>query len=833
MEGIVELPDPAGCVEAAPSQATLPDHLVAIRGGQWVLWKWAGLRGAGFPGHLVAQLAAPECAAAADELLRREDEIEESRRRTRGKARSEPEHAAGAATRRQLQNNKVANAQQTFVAEFQLSVQKQSRHIRQVAADERFQMAVLLQNRKGLRHVLRSLSEGDDGQIKRGFKERQNEELIACYLQRYCLKNDTIGFFGPMGWAQIVPNASGLSARPGPSLVASSGVYFENWCIESLAEKYSADPGIMPWIPPRLLPLWRLEGRKLCLPGGSFAPLPPLHAAILQMCNGERTARQIAAEICAMPGSDGAGEVEVYGILAGLAARNVISWQFELPYDLHPENRLRELLNRIEDPEQRTPALEQLAELERARDEVAAATGRAALDQALEHLDTTFTRLTGKDPTRLPGSIYAGRTLIYSDCQRNLELKVGGDILASLEDPLSLLLTSARWFSFQAANAFRRVFGEIHRDLARRSRNGSVELLPFWMRAEPFLLDPAKCLSRDVVPEFHKRWARVLSAAPGQRCVQLHSAEIGRAVLEAFSAPQPGWPLARYHSPDIMIAADSLDAIGRNDFLFVLGEMHITMNTTRGSFAVSQHPSPDQLFRAIECDTTRPGLVPIVPRTWPRVTNRTSVVLVSSRDFHLEVSRHSLANAPREQVLPISSFVVDDSPAGLVVRTRDGRLCFDLLDAFNEALSSGALGLIRTFKPGRYTPRILIDRLVIARESWTFDAADLQSLLRKEEHQRYLAVRRWRRRWALPRFVFVTVPVEPKPFYVDFDSPIYVEIFVKSVRRLADSGLAERTLSVSEMLPAPNQLWLPDAAGNTYAAELRIVARDVLNESSP
>jgi hypothetical protein len=73
--------------------------------------------------------------------------------------------------------------------------------------------------------------------------------------------------------------------------------------------------------------------------------------------------------------------------------------------------------------------------------------------------------------------------------------------------------------------------------------------------------------------------------------------------------------------------------------------------------------------------------------------------------------------------------------------------------------------------------------------------------------------------------VFVVSPAEPRPFYVDFDSPVYVNILAKAVRRLARQDPGGR-LTVTEMLPTPDQTWLTDDAGNAYTAELRFVAVD-------
>ena len=80
----------------------------------------------------------------------------------------------------------------------------------------------------------------------------------------------------------------------------------------------------------------------------------------------------------------------------------------------------------------------------------------------------------------------------------------------------------------------------------------------------------------------------------------------------------------------------------------------------------------------------------------------------------------------------------------------------------------------------------------------------------------------------MPRFVFTKSSVEVKPFYVDFASPIYVNIFAKVVRRTLETGGENPLILVSEMLPTADQAWLPDNEGERYTSELRIVALDLL-----
>ena len=143
-----------------------------------------------------------------------------------------------------------------------------------MAGDNRFREAVLWQNRHAIRSGLDALLRETPRSGSRGSKQRQHEELVANYLQRYCVKNDTIGFFGPVGWAQIVSQDEIFSASPGSNLLAARKVYFESWCIDALANKLSENKELRPWIAPRRLPYIRLEGTKLYLLSSQAIPDP-------------------------------------------------------------------------------------------------------------------------------------------------------------------------------------------------------------------------------------------------------------------------------------------------------------------------------------------------------------------------------------------------------------------------------------------------------------------------------------------------------------------------------------------------------------------------------
>ncbi|HZR49816.1 MAG TPA: hypothetical protein VFB06_09890, partial [Streptosporangiaceae bacterium] len=78
---------------------------------------------------------------------------------------------------------------------------------------------------------------------------------------------------------------------------------------------------------------------------------------------------------------------------------------------------------------------------------------------------------------------------------------------------------------------------------------------------------------------------------------------------------------------------------------------------------------------------------------------------------------------------------------------------------------------------------------------------------------------------------FYRVPVELKPTAADFRSLVLVNLLAKHIRQTHAAGHAEYT--VTEMLPAPDQLWLTDRHGHRYSSELRIVTYDTLTDDQP
>lgn len=831
----------------------------------WALWRWVGLRGAGFPAENVLALAAPQAVAAADALLAAEAEVERSLAlaHTAVHAALDALRGAGAwedASQREpllkalrsLKKGKLPEAldmatalptwqtlqqaiehRQTTQAGFDQAfgdgIRQVSENVRRVASEPRFQEAVTWQNRHALHSGLLTLLDRAES-AQRSKKQRQQEELVANYLQRYCVKNDTIGFFGPVGWARWVDAQHSVKGQPGPGLLRKRTVYFESWGIDTLAQTINQAVSLRPWMRPRRLPYFHLEGNVLLAPGRPPLPLAPRTAAVLQVCDGQRTARQLAHDLLpvGIPGLQ--VEADVFAVLEELLRYKLIVWAFEVPLETFPERHLRQLLQGIGEDGPRQAALTPLDELEAARDGVAAAVGDAAgLDQALNHLEKTFSRLTATAPTRAHGQTYSGRTLVYEDCLRDFDMELGQALLAALAPPLALLLTSARWLAFQVADHVRKTFQALYAENSGRTGQATISAMSFATQTQPHLFGPGAEAFDAIRLAYQQKWAEVLAVPTGTRCVRYDSQRLQSAVMTTFYAPDSGWEYARYHSPDIMIAADSLTAIQQGDYQLVLGEIHAALNTLGAAFWLAQHPAPDDLFKAMASDLPGVHLTYAIPKNWPSMTTRTHRALFPPQNFHLAFGHDPVA-APPSQILPISALVIEEVDGRLIMRSRDGRSQFDLLEAFTPTLIRLLGGLSDPFGlagQAGYTPRLMLDNLVVARETWRVQVDAASFAYAKDEGERFLEARRWAQALGIPRLAFGRVSIERKPFFVDFDSPTYINILAKMIRRTAEDKKADPTLTMREMLPRPDQTWLTDAQGHRYTSELRLVALDL------
>jgi hypothetical protein len=744
-------------------------------GARWRLWDQFALRGAGFPAAGVLRLAPDGLAEAAD--------------------KADPDKPEWA----------------EFSEQFTAAAADTAHELLRIAARPDFREAVAWQNRPVLSSGIKPFLAWtpDKG---RSSMPRQREELVAHYWQRFCVKNDTIGFFGPVGWGRWDLSTAGLAVDPGEGLLAGTEVYFASWAIDTLAATIAADPAVPSWTAPRRVPFIRRDGDTVIVPGRPPQPATPAQLAVLDLCDGIRPARAIAE---ALP------ELDIPTTLAELVKRRWVHWRLEIPADARPERGLRAWLSTVGDDELRTRGLSALDELERGRDAVAAACGPDELVEALTALEQRFVALTDTAAVREKSTGTAPcRALVYADSRRAATARIGQGVLDALA-PLEPLLDSAGWLTSRLAAAVMSRARGVFTALAAR---GPVNLAEFWFACMPILHGHAGAEAEGLRREFQDRWRRILAPEPDIDRVHRPLSTVADGVRSYFGPPGKAWTTARYLSPDIMIAATGPEAVALGNFELVLGELHLASNTIGASLFVNQHPKPSELLALTGRDHPGARLMPLLPKEHrSRLSARIRHTLVRPEDYYLALVDFT-ADPTRPRTVRSADVEVVEVDGDLAVVLPDGER-FAAVDVFSHVLTTLAMDLFEVLPEAPHTPRVTVDRMVIARETWRLPASGATFAEAKDEAKRFVLGRAWREEHAMPRFVFAVLPTEPRPFYVDFDSPVYVNILAKALRRLVKKD-PEGVITITEMLPTPEQTWLTDDAGESYTAELRFVAVD-------
>ena len=578
--------------------------------------------------------------------------------------------------------------------------------LRDLAADPAFREAVTWQNRDVLANAV-------DGLLKAAGQtsnQRRREEIVARYWQRYCAKNDTIGFFGPLAWGELRDDGPALTQRS-RALIRERTVHMETWCLERFLQAVTDDP----WL-----------------------PLGP--------------------------------------------------W---------PEEDARIRIESIADTAARERAATGLARLEAARTRIAAAS-REELGGALDEFDRVFEDLVGEPSERTPELAGGGRTPVYMDAMRDLDVNVGPGLVAELTGSLPPLLESSRWL---CGRSFQLGCGLMMEAIGSGGRR---PLAPLYGKVLSALGEMPRLLASEH-DELQRRWAELLDDP--------HRTTIGHRARARFSDYGPAWPVSVFHSPDIQIAAADANAVERGDYLAVIGDYHPgTSPLGQGLFSY-RHPNRQRFLRTWGSDVGTPTIHPLPPRV-PQVplTARLMPAANLPGDIVVLPPMPETRARPGSRVVSVTDLLVD----GTRITDREGSFRAPLHALFWVPMFVATVFSYEAFPTVEHMERITVGRTVLRRESWWIAIGDCPT------HP--AAIAEWARDHGMPRRVFVRMPGEPKPTYLDVESSALARIFCRQIRRHADRP--EQLVAVSEMLPRPEDCWL-ELDGERYTSELRMTAVDL------
>jgi hypothetical protein len=756
----------------------------------WSLFPHLVVRTTGFPFDWLERLGCPEAAARARRLAAEQRALEALR--AEGPRVKRPPRAVLAALKagrpvdtQGLESPEVfaawnARARAAREAEeaFEAALERESADVEAALAALRREPRFLEAVASSSPPVAKDLLAGRDGARLR----RQ----VASYLQRLCAKNETMGFFGPINYGRADAAApTGVTLRwSGPRVLVGRNTFAASWLVQGLVRAIAFDPEMAAWLVLRRKAFAEVPSRKAAPPPESPEELLP---RLVELADGTRTLAGLASALGVAPGM--AREAARLGCDKGL-----LTHQLEVPAAVHhPLDDLAERVAGVPCPAARRhgEGLSALLEL-MARYGAADAAGKMALQGAFAERARAGWGVAPpaeRGPASESHNFYQDRLPLREECGGDLRVEVGGERARELATRLEPALA---WM------------GEAARRTREAARARVAELvgartLPFWKVVAAYADRP--------VPS-DTSVAEALAGAVSDAA----SRHVELGGVAAPAPPEDARALPLVTSVDLLVGARDVEAWSRGDYELVMGDVHDTALVW--GWALQFHEARGK----VESGMVR--ALGALPRPLPLVT-----VLASRRTGLLPsefpgpvVELGGVSARASGWRLPLDDLFVesDGKSARLVSKRLGSEVCLYNGELDSLVHTAFSLPRIRPLRVslGAHTPRLTLGGVVVQREQWRLGPEEREALLacRDDRARLRAAVGLWEAR-GMPDCVFAKFKDERKPVLVDARSPPLLRVFLNLLEQKTDVVL-------SEMRPAPDQLWLRGPGGR-HTVELR------------
>lgn len=709
------------------------------------------------------------------------------------KAVTEPQAAISAATGEW--NAEVAHFDSVCA---QLSPMLQAEHEREQGlllshvTSDYFMDAVLLSSPSAYQEFCRT---SDSKRFHRG------HELVAYrFLQRFCGKNETGGTIGPLNLITAGTPRDGTAANPGKMQYIDDPVLGR---VEYIADGDGRSAERLTFLSHwaageigRSLIQNVADARYACQPyrilTAAKPELPEADARLLSRIDGQMSLSALAAELGLTAGA-------VDAAVSRLAGLGLVEDSWQAPYFTgNPGEDLRKLAARIGIPDGGR-AGQLLADVERF--------AQIPLEDRptlLSAITRNFSELTNKPAWRGAGQILADRTVFFEEAKGNIRAaRIDSKGAQRLAECLS---TTLEFFASLAIEE--RAAGQslLARELARRN----VRELP---------ATDVRDLNSEV-PEtppdqmtLKERFLRLVD--PSAPCAELTRRELTEAGL--IREDLGDWPI--FGAADLMLTGPG-DATEPGSI--ILSELHHGCPTLASQVRATYSDSElgnQELWQIVARE-----LAPATPTL--QEIHRQEKTTDSSPYGHTVLCLDTGMPVPGAATVPADRAVVRRWQNGFIgLHDPASQRDLWLLPEYEDVARLNVGGLVNCSIPalsltpftlGSYTPRIIIDGVVIQRRRWEIGTADFPSISgRLPTEREWLALQLWRRARGMPKCMYFLLDTEKKPVYLDFSSVLSVTNFARCLRRAQRAAL-------TEALPDPQRLWLRTKDG-TLTSEIRIL----------
>ncbi len=652
------------------------------------------------------------------------------------------------------------------------------KRLHDLASNTKVQEAVFLSNPAVYENMWQSFVDSTDHPDNAHW--RRVERIVYTYLQRFCAKNETTSFFGPMGYGEITDTGAFEVSIRGEQ---HRRTFLAYWAVVELAKAVNRERALRPHLPLHRNPLFKLApGRITSTVLATEMELDASTERLLTTLSTTVNTIAASAEVLRMDVS------EVERLAIPLLKGGVLQRGFTVPVDIcNTLEWLQERLGGLPSSSVRMRWLAQLAQLKGKLNTFAQAEF-STRRELLREIEALFTACTGVAPRRSDGQVYADRLVLYEEASSQFHLQMGRDIADDLAQQIRLGLNLSSAYGERVQQDYRRTI------IDHVGHQG--ETLSFMTYAE--LARPDDSVGSRFSPS---------------NPLEIQSSDDHTCSLspDICGSPTSG---GRYALPDICLIASSPEEIRVGGIRAVLSRVHHHLLV--GGWLSIFHPD-HRRYDAVAQQwlENEPSAASLVGLELSR-RNKGFYSFPGTR-FALPGVHVAVKESNVRSVADLTVNIHEDGPRLHDAGGKRLLLYLPLADYTTYppfAAMAHKLVLHPRIKcAGNHVPRLYIGEAVYQREQWTVKFGHLSRLRGLDL---LLAIHRARRNGDWPRFVFVRIANERKPYLIDLLSPFGHEL----LRHLARN---DQPIMLEEMLPGPDDLWLRDELGR-YTCELRIQA---------
>lgn len=676
--------------------------------------------------------------------------------------------------------------------------------------DEDVAQALFISNPAALSRIRELIAERS---ARTDSRKKQKLRLAWSYAQRFCSKNDTSSFFGPLAWGRFDRSQTeNVRITPGEGgWIKERHTFFESWVVQRLVEQLNQQCPDSQFMPLQINQGCYLAGNTLHMPVNKRQPVNPLTARVLGYIQQQGSSATLYGVRAALPDVE-AGQLDA--LLGHLVSKQIVrqGWQVS-PRERQPIQTLLSFLadSRLSDAF-RDQWRERLTELETTRHRYSI----GDLSQRIACLERMNLLLgeAGVDISRESGAMYVGRYPVYEDCSRNIEVSLGRSLLEQVNADLAPLMRIHQWLIKACAHQLHGFYVEVWQGLQTNDADGSVDFLAFLGAVQPRLAEVEAGIIERLDVLLGHAWQQVLEDRAGDEQVQLTVTDVERLIatldsqldVQAFAVFG-----SDFHSPDFLISSASTAAFNQGDYEIILGEVHPGVHTLSQPVAEPFGPFNHEINRDVQ-----------------RLFGESRMVLADSPDsYQRSHIDWPLLPGYQQLVLPSGGGCVAPgqrfaagrarivmSGGRLQVEDRAGEFSEDLLCVYSTPMHRLGFALAGSTVARDDRRRIWLGKTLYKRASWWFTQEQLPCPeFSVDKLDDTLAWRAWAQEHGLPRYVFAKIDIEPKPIFIDFDNPLSFDGVSNSMKKAGH-------VKFSEMCPSPDALWLEEDRGR-FCCEIR------------